>query len=253
MQLEVAASPTRPNWDNGAATTPCGNIETDFGWQLQPMGAGVHQQLLVSSARYGLAPRIDLRWGLTNHIAQGGGGLAPLGGVGDQSVAARYRFRDQRRWMPALALSYGVKIPTANPAKGFGSGFTDHQFLFIASSDLGRLHLDFNTAGNLTGQGHGYEGTTQFGLAATRPVSRNLAVIVESYGGLQPGTPDKLGAALAGGSYTLRPWLVLDGAYVRTYTAGSPRQQILFGFTYARRLGFGPVPRRPAWARLLGR
>ena len=250
---EIVASPSRPYWDSGAATTPCGNIETDFGMVLQPMGGGARQTLWVSSVRYGLTPRLDLRWGATNHISQSGGELESLEGIGDASVSATYRFHEQGRWSPAMAFSYGVELPEANPQKGFGSGFIDHQFLFIASRDLGTLHVDFNVVGTLEGEQDGHEGAVQFGLALTRPVTRRLAWIIESYGGPQPGTEDRFGAALTGGSYMLRSWLVVDGGYTRSYTAGSPRQQILFGITCARRLRFGPTAKGSRIGHLLGR
>jgi hypothetical protein len=250
---EIVASPSRPYWDSGAATTPCGNIETDFGIVLQRMGGGVRQRLVVSSVRYGLAPRLDLRWGATNHIAQSGGETDPVEGVGDVSVSATYRFHEQGRWSPAMAFSYGVNLPAGNPKKGFGSGFPDHQFLLIASRDVGMVHVDLNAVGTLMGEEDGHDGAVQFGLALTRPVTRRLAWILESYGGPQAGTEDRYGAALIGGSYVLRPWLVVDGAYTRTYTAGSPRQQYLFGVTCARRLGFGQIAKGSRVGRLLGR
>jgi hypothetical protein len=252
-QGDVVSSPSRPNWDAGAATTQCGILESDFGWLGQPMGSGIQQRLLMSSVRYGLTPKLDLRWGLINHVSQSGRGSPPLVGVGDQCAEVTYRFVEQSRRMPAMALSYGIKIPVANPAKGFGTGFADYQFVFIASHDLGRNHLDFNTVGTLTGGASGHDGAAQFGLALTRQITGKLSWILESYGGPQPGTADRYGAALSGVSFTLRPWLVLDGAYVKTYTAGAPRQQILFGLTYAMRPAFGTLPRGARVARLLGR
>jgi hypothetical protein len=250
---ETVASPTRPNWDSSAMTTPCGNLETDFGWLLQPMGGGVRQTQLVSSVRFGLTPRLDVRWGVTNHIAQSGGETGPLQGIGDQTVSAIYRFHEQGRVSPAMAVSYGVNLPMANPTKGFGSGFVDHQFVLIASRDVGAIHLDMNAVGTLTGEAGGHDGAVQFGLAATRPVTRRLAWIVESFGGPQPGTADRFGAALTGGSYTLRSWLALDGAMTWTYTAGSPRKQVLFGLTWARRAGFVPSGSGSRIGRMLGR
>jgi len=250
---ETVASPSRPYWNSGAATTPCGNLETDFGIVLQPMGRGARQTLWVSSVRYGLTPRLDVRWGATNHISQSGGDLKPSEGIGDASLSATYRFHDQGRWVPAMAFSYGITLPQANPEKGFGSGFIDHQFLYIASRDLGPLHVDFNVVGTLAGEKDGHDGAVQFGLALTRPVTQRLAWIIESYGGPQPGTADRFGAVLTGGTFIVRPWLVVDGAYTRTYTAGSPRQQILFGITCARRLRFGPIAKGSRIGRLLGR
>jgi hypothetical protein len=253
LQGEVVANPTRPAWDYAASTTQCGVMETDSGWQLQPMGSGVRQQILMSSARYGLTPKLDLRWGLTDRMTQSGGGTAALEGIGDQWLSARYRFYEQGRRMPAMALLYGVKAPTANPAKGFGTGFVDHQLIFIASRDLGRYHFDFNIVSTVAGGARGRDGAAQFGLVMTRPVNPKLSLILESYGGPQPGTPERFGAAFGGATYAFRPDLVFDAAYTRTYTAGSPRQQFLFGFTFASRPGFSPLPRGSSFARLMGR
>jgi hypothetical protein len=250
---ETTANPTRPAWDYAASTTQCGFAETDYGFLSQPMGGGIRQSMLVTSLRYGVTPKLDLRWGLTNRIFQSGADGPSLQGVGDQWLSARYRFHEQGRLTPAMAFLYAAKIPTANPTKGFGSGFADHQLIFIASRDLGRYHLDFNTVGTVAGERQGHEGTVQFGLAVTRPITRKLSCIFESYGGPQPGTSDRFGAAFAGATYTLRPQLVIDGACTRTFTAGSPKQQVLFGITYARRPGFAPLPRTSALARLLGR
>ena len=250
---DVTANPTRPNWDNSAASTQCGILESDFGFQVQPMGGGIHQSMTVASLRYGLTPKLDLRWGLTNHINQSGGGTPSLEGVGDHWLGARYRFQEQGRFTPAMALVYSIKIPMANPAKGFGSGFVDHQTVFIASRDLGHYHLDFNAVGTVVGEKQGHDGAAQFGLAVTRPVTQKLSGILESYGGPQPGTSSRFGAGFAGATYTLRPQLVLDAAYSKTYTAGSPRQQVLVGMTFARRSGLAPIPRSAALTRLLGR
>jgi hypothetical protein len=250
---ETTANPTRPAWDYAASTTQCGIMETDYGFLDQFMGAGVGQKMVVTSLRYGLTPKFDLRWALTSHIVQSGDGTPSLEGVGDQWLNARYRFHEQSRITPAMAFLYGIKIPTANPAKGFGSGFVDHQGLFIASRDLGHYHLDFNVVGTVVRQKQGHDGAVQFGLAVTRPVTRKLSCILESYGGAQPETSDRFGAGFAGATYTLRPQLVVDGAYTRTYTADSPRQQILFGITYAKRSGFAPIPKGSSFARILGR
>jgi hypothetical protein len=250
---ETTANPTRPAWDYAASTTQCGVVETDYGFLGQSLGGGIEQRMAVTSLRYGLTPKLDLRWGLTNRIFQSGAGTPSLEGAGDQWLSARYRFHEQGRVTPAMAFLYGVKIPTANPAKGFGSGFVDHQLIFIASRDLGHYHFDFNTVGTVIGERGSHDGAAQFGLAVTRPVTKKLSCILESYDGPQPGTSDRFGAGFAGATYTLRPELVLDGAYTRTYTAGSPREQVLFGATYARRAGFAPLSRNFALAKLLGR
>ncbi len=250
---EIAASPSRPTWTGGASTSDRGEVESDFGFQWQSIGMGGHQWSLPSSIRYGLTSRLELRWGMPAHMAQSGGGATSLKGISDQGLSAEYRFHEQGPWMPALALSYAVKIPTANPRKGFGTGYIDHQLIFIASRDLGKVHFDFNTVGTIAGGPDGHDGATQFGLALSVPVTSRFTCVLDSYGGAQPGTTDKYGAALSGGTWALRPWLVVDGAYTRAYTAGAPRAQFTFGITHAIKPGFGSAFSGARVARLLGR
>jgi hypothetical protein len=234
-QPELTAAPSRPNWTGGAATTQCGNLETDYGWLWQGMGDGVRQTMLPLSVRYGLTPRMDVRWGLPAHIGQSGGGTPALQGVSDQWVSTTYRFKEQGQRVPAMALSYGFKIPTANPAKGFGTGYADHQLVFIASRDLGKAHLDFNTVGTLAGGPGGSDGAVQYGLALSQAATKRLTWILETDGGPQPGTVDRFGQTLGGVQCSLRPWLVVDAAYARAWTAGSPRQQFTVGWTWSSR------------------
>ncbi|HEY6487548.1 MAG: hypothetical protein WCC26_10650 [Terracidiphilus sp.] len=249
---DIAATPSRPNWNAGAATTQCNVLEFDAGWLIQPMGHHEEQRLFPSSVRYGLTPRMDLRWGLPGPIEQSGSGTN-VQDVTDQWISVRYRFLEQERRMPALALSYGIKSPESDPAKGFGTGFVDHQLVLIASRDLGRAHVDFNTVGTIAGGAAGKDGAAQFGLAVSLAVTHQLSWILESDGGPQPGIPDRYGAALMGGSWAFRPWLVFDAAYTQAYTAGAPRAQFTAGLTCARRLPVTLLPSGSRLARWLGR
>jgi len=249
---EVVATPTRPNWDTSTTTTQCGVVEVDFGWQRQPMGPGVAQQQLVPSLRYGLAPRLDLRWCSALWMHQAGDATATLDGVGDQYVSLRYRISEQTQTRVSLALSYEYKFATADAGKGFGSERGDHVLTLIASRELGKLHLDSNLVGTLAGSKKGHESSVQAGTALSRPLTKKLAVVLESYGGSQPGTADRLGTNLVGANYALTPRVVLDAAYARAYTAGGPRSQFTFGVTVAHRAGLPVLPRSRGWARWLG-
>lgn len=233
----IAAYPTRPNFDLPTLTTQCGMLEADYGYTLAPMGNGTTQNIFAGALRYGITPRLDVRWGSTSFIAQTGNPSAK--GIGDQWLGARFRFREQTRRTPAFALMYNIKLPTASADKALGSGYVDHAFLFIASKDIGRYHLDFNTVGTLAGSSTGHDGAAQFGLALWRPVNGKLAFVLESYGGAQPATSNRLGTAVAGATYNLTPRLVLDAAFYQAYTAASPRQQFTTGFTYT----LGPILR----------
>lgn len=232
---ELTASPSRPNWTGGAATTQCGNLETDYGWLWQGMGGGVHQTAVPVSMRYGLTARMDMRWGLPSHMTRSGGGSPALKGVSDQWLSTQYRFLEQGARVPALAVSYGFKIPSANPAKGFGTGYVDHQINLIGSRDVRWAHFDYNAVETLAGEAHGYAGAMQYGLALSAAAGKKLTWIVESDGGPQAGVAGSFGEALGGAQWSLRPWLVVDAAYTRAYTAGSPRQQFTVGWTWSSR------------------
>ncbi len=233
---EVVSQPARPMWTAGAQTTQCGVMENDLGWHWMGMGGGVHQQGLTSSERYGITRRLDLTWALPLRVVESGGGLPEEGGITDMAVSAMYQFQQQTQRVPAMAVSYGVTIPTANPAKGFGSGYADQGVAFLASRDVRQVHFDFNVAGALEGGPEGYEGAAGLGLVMAVPVRRNLGWLLEADGGAQPGTEDRLGQGLTGISWALRPNLVADAAYTRAWTAGAPRQQFTMGVTWAHRL-----------------
>ncbi|MGD0369005.1 MAG: hypothetical protein ABSA94_16240, partial [Acidobacteriaceae bacterium] len=234
----LAADPNRPTFTFPATTTQCGMFEADFGFTTQDMGQGVHQNYAPVSLRYGVTPRLDLRWGAVNHIWQTGN--PTLQGAGDEYLGARYMFIAQSHRVPALGVFYQFKIPAANPAKGLGSGFADNLLTLLASKDLGKYHVDFNLDGTLAGAAHSTSPAVQGDLALTRALGKTTSVVLESFGGSQPATPNRLGIALLGATWSVRPWLVLDTAYDKTYTGtpGQPRQQFLIG---------GTCTLRPPW------
>jgi hypothetical protein len=224
-----------PTWDSPASTTPCGAVETDNLFIAAPVAPAIRQQTMVSTVRYGVTPHLEIRWGLPGRIRQSGAGTRPLAGTTDQWLGACLRFHDQGQNTPDLAFDYAIKIPTANPAKGFGSGYVDQLVTLIASRDFGPNHLDFNAVATIAGTSAGHDAASQFGLAFTRTINPRFMATLEAFGGPQPGTPEKYGAVLAGGSLAIRPWLALNGAYSQAFTAGSPHSQIFAGFIYTLR------------------
>jgi hypothetical protein len=235
-----------PTWNIQAVPEQCGALETDNLAVLQPMRAGAAQWTMATTAKYGLTPRLQLRWGLPGRIWQHASGTRPVSGTTDQMTGVLYHFHDQTAWLPDLALDYGFKIPTANPSKAFGSGYGDHVLTFVASRDAGPYHVDFNLAGTIAGCRGGRDGAAQSGLGLSRSFAHNLMGTIEAFGGSQPGTRDRLGAAFAGGSWGMKPWLALNGGSIRSYTAGSQRSQFMLGFIYTMRPGLR-LGRKRGW------
>lgn len=247
------ASPSRPTWTGGASTSECGQVQSDFGWFLQPASDGGRQWMLPSSVRYGLSPRMELRWGLPSHIDQRDGSGGRQKGISDQSLSVLYRFHEQGRLTPAFAFSYGAKIPSANPGKGLGSGYADHQLVFVASRDVRCIHLDFNAVATAAGSAKGHDEAVQYGLAVSMPFSRRFTGVIDNYGGSQPWLDIESGAALVGGTFALRPWLVLDGAFTYTYVGDPNGPQATLGVTHAMKMGVFPTLSRSFLSHLLGR
>ena len=121
VEAQIGPNAAPPTWDSPASTTQCGTLETDSFLIEEAVGAGVLQQTLATTAKYGLTSHLEVRWGLPGKMAKGGGGTPRLQGTTDQWIGACYRFHDEGRWTPDLALDFAIKFPTANPAKGFGA------------------------------------------------------------------------------------------------------------------------------------
>ena len=228
-QVETRA--TRPNFSSATDTTLCGVVEADYGWARQWPGAGIHQNFLSSALRFGIAPRMDFRWGSDNHISQRAGGVT-LQGSGDNWLGVRYRFFDQKKNFPALGFSYTIKVPTANPAKGAGSGLVDHALALLVSKDFGKYHCDFNAVGSLTGDQGGLAKSTVLALAVFHPVVRRLTALAEVRGGSQPNG-SRFASGLGGLSYAVNRRFVLDTSFEPGLTSNTLRSRLQVGVTYA--------------------
>jgi len=228
---ETDAKPTRPNVTFSTDTTQCGVVEADYGWSAQWPTPGTRQNYFSGSLRFGVTPKLDLRWGGDNFITSSNG-TAGVEGVGDNWFGARYRFHEQSARIPSLGISYNVKVPTASLAKGLGSGYVDHAFTLLASKDLGKFHLDSNLVGTLAGAANGFQSTGLVSLACWRPLTKRLSIVSEGYGGTQvAGSP--YAALLGGVAYSVSPRFVIDGAMETPASSGAPGKRVTLGATYA--------------------
>src|SRR5262245_29565980 len=154
----ITANPNRPTVADPADITQIGVVETEFGWNRTWQQHGVHETDIGNLLKYAMLCDLEIRWNSTIVTGQSTGGESQYG-VGDNLIGAQWRIVHQNRSFPTLAISYAAKVPTASPAKGLGTGKTDHAFKFLASKDLGGFHFDFNTAYILAGrpQGDGHD------------------------------------------------------------------------------------------------
>jgi len=90
-------------------------------------------------------------------------------GIGDLTLAAKWRFLDERTWLPRQALVPSVKLPTADDDKGLGSGETDYDLTWIASKALtDRLGAHLNAGYTWIGEPDGEDlgPVVHYGVAA---------------------------------------------------------------------------------------
>ena len=231
----VVSVPSRPTVSNGADTTQCGVVETEFGFERQWPGAGAHRDDLTGGLRLGLTPKLDFHWASGDYwnIVDGDGARI---GFGDTWLGLKYHFLAQSRHWPGLGIFYQAKVPSADEREGFGTGQVDHAVSFLVSRDIRHLHFDFNVIPLLAGRpaAPGVDHNTGFALSFSMPLTRRLALVGEGYGYtfLNAQSP-AFASTMTGVTYQFGPRLVLDGGLDIGVSSDAPRARAYAGVTYS--------------------
>jgi hypothetical protein len=227
--------PSRPTVSNATDTTQCGVAELEYGLDRIGLNSGTHQSDVSGGLRFGLTPRLDFHWASADFLSMAN----PSGthsGFGDSWLGLKYRFSRQRKYAPSFGAFYQAKVPSADEKNGMGTGQVDHAISFLASKDIGRVHLDFNMIALLSGRpaGSGDDHQTGSALSCWVPVSKRLTLVVEGHGNneLNRATPG-FASALVGANYRLKSGLFLDGGIDSGITSSAPDERVFVGITYA--------------------
>ncbi len=144
---QVRVMTDRPDRANSMDTIPPGMAQIESGIAFLRDASGerpVRRSKTETSLRLGVAEpfEVDLVTdGFVRERAEGGG----TSGLGDTTLAAKWRLLDADGWRPALGLLPFVKLPTASASKGLGSGRVDFGGQGAAGQDLPLdLHVDVN-------------------------------------------------------------------------------------------------------------
>jgi len=233
-EAPIVSNPNRPTVSNPADLTQRGVAEIEYGWQRSWPGAGSRGDSLGGLFRFGLLCDLELRFNSDTFLRQRQEGVSRRG-LGDTWTGVQYRFLKQTR-VPAMAISYALKQPTASSRKELGSGRADHFLTYLASKDLGGFHADFNASFLDAGrpQQEGRDRNVELALSLTHALQGPLALTGEIYGDtrLNSDTPG-FASTLWALSYSVNPRLTLDAAVDFGLTSGAARKQLLVGFTYA--------------------
>jgi hypothetical protein len=231
----LEANPSRPSNSHSAELLAPGLLQAEYGfareWERDSSIAnGVGGEL-----RFGVARALELRWG-GNFLNFDQFPAASQHGFGDQLLTGEYHFKNQSERVPALAVSYTIKIPAANAALGLGTGRIDHSFAFLASKQLQKFICDVNVFYQVIGQtaGVGHDENEVVFLTVSHPLYGPLTLVseIDAYTRLNPQYP-AYASNLWALSYRVHRLVVLDASFTPGITARAPQKKIAFGLTYA--------------------
>ena len=139
----------------------------------------------------------------------------------DTLVGVRWRFQEETKSRPQVGLAYFLKLPTASPSLGLGSGVADHQVYTMAAKSFGPYMVMADAGYNFVGSNTG-KSNCLCGCAVTRQVSPTLNLGAQLYGNsaTAPGAPGEFAWGV-GGTYNYAPdrtFLVGAGRSMRGFS-----------------------------------
>src|SRR5499427_5097389 len=230
----LVANPNRPTVATPADITQYGVLEIEYGWDHSWPEHDVHVTSLGGLLKFALLCDIELRWNTTSFIRVDDDGDTQQG-FGDNWLGTQIRFHRQTKRVPALALNYAAKIPSANSKEGLGSGQVDHELAMLASKDICGVHFDFNASQFWIGRSEGgFERNNQLNLTFSFHLSGPLGFTSEFYGETELNRDTQgFASSLWALTYTISPRLVIDGGFEAGLTSGGPHRHVFVGATYS--------------------
>ena len=135
-------------------------------------------------------PSIDINYSYLNNLqltlAVTGVSIRESGAKRKPSFAdvwteVKWRFQEEKKNRPQLALDYAIKLPTAGRSQGLGTGNVDHTMLLIGQKAIGRLTIFGNVGINIVGN-HDGRNNALYGIVCDYQLTEHLDVGAEVYG-----------------------------------------------------------------------
>jgi len=225
--------PSRPTVSNPAEFQKPGVLQLEIGYNANFHAPGVQvQQDMPLALRFAVSKRLLLEFDGDSPSSQTINGIRTTG-AGDSQLGIQVVLQHEQESRPGFAVAYYVKLPTADSAKGLGTGRVDHNFIALVSKDIGGTTMDFNASwllsGRITESGHASSGQGAF--AVSRNLSRRIGIQGELSGysrnDAQSGAMFVLGAV----TYQVNRRLVLDSGLRFSLTHDAPSVGLFAGLT----------------------
>lgn len=226
------AQPERPSVATHAGTVAPGWVEIEAGAEIDRYADRSQGGSVPVVFKFGLAPRFQLTV-QTPTVRPPGQSTT---GFGDVSAGVKWRLVDGAPVVGDFAILPSIKLPSGSANSGTGTDTTDFGALFISSHAFGSVAMDINV-GYVRRSGDGTNASrssTVWALAFGGPAHKIFGWSAELFG--YPGTSGLSGsrrtvAFLAGPTWQVRKWLVLDAGFIAPI-AGPQLRAIYAGATY---------------------
>jgi hypothetical protein len=131
---DVQVNGNRPTHGITADTIPPGMLQSETGASYLRDASGaepLHRFTLEGQVRVGVWEGLEAS--VAAAFLRNRGPEVDASGIGDTTVAAKWRLMTDQDWRPAFAVQPFVKLPTGNRTNGLGSGRVDFGATFAAS------------------------------------------------------------------------------------------------------------------------
>lgn len=163
-------------------------------------------------------------------------------GIGDVILRGRYYLVEEQDYVPLIAVTARLKLPTANASQGLGTGELDHGYGVEISKLIGTSWLVFFDGGyNFIGDPDRADGSGTLGLrnqywydiGTGYYLTKDLltSVYFEEYRALVPGLPNARDVFFSS-NYRLSPAWRLNGGVAVGLSNGAPDYVVSIGTSY---------------------
>jgi hypothetical protein len=226
----------RPLLTDDASAVDTGDMQIELGFSIeQPHGGGRQQGFPVIGLAYGLVDGLEVGLAI-QRINSDARGEAPVEGFEDLHLVPKFQFLDEDEFLPAMAFTFDLKIPTASRRKGLSTGKLDEKSILIATKEFAPVSVDINLGYSHVGKPPGEKLKDQIlgGVALRWAARERLELVGEIFGLSRRASGEKSEANFQlGARYEAVPSLTLDAGAGRSLLATGTRIQATLGLTWS--------------------
>jgi cobalt/nickel transport protein len=233
FSLSSPAFALRPLTTDDAYTVEKGTFQLEAGFDATRQDNHDREYYPSLTLTYGLLEQLDLALGSGYLFFDPKEGKRE-NGFGDTELKLKYRPVDEKGWIPSLAVSGILKIPTASDSKGLGSGQTDFGINAIATKKFGERWLfHLNLGYTFIGE-DGVDNEMNYSLGAQFIFTDKWAFVGEvgRINNLNGRHGDDPFSGLFGTYYSINENLILDAGVEIGMNKAAPDFRATAGFTW---------------------